>query len=120
MEATTTNLKGISTSYTFVTLCKMCGRLKKIPYVNKKTGDKFSSLVFPDQHTDPYTNQPILTPEGKQGWLTVNFSQKLGELTPAQLNAQRHELQVVRLTTGKYKLCKQGEVQGEDVIITLD
>ena len=45
----------------------------------------------------------------------VGFSQKLGELTPEQISEQKDKLQVVRLDSGKYKLCRVGENNWKDV-----
>lgn len=45
----------------------------------------------------------------------VGFSSKLGPLTAQQISAQKHNLQVVQLETGGYRLCKQGESTWDDV-----
>lgn len=109
----------ISNSYSFIAFCRMNGRLRKVEFTNKTTGEVFHSLVYPDQHVNPTTGQPIITKDGKEGMLSVSFSSKLGELTAQELNTQRHQLQVVRLNSGSYKLCKKNEF-GEEIHIDLD
>ena len=74
--------------------------MKVAPFVNKETGEAFKSCAF-------------LNSNG--GITLVAFSSKLGELTPAQIAAQKDDLQVVQLESGTYKLCKAGHDTWEDV-----
>ena len=78
--------------------------MKVAPFVNKETGECFKSCAFLDS-------------EG--GITLVAFSSKLGELTPAQIAAQKDDLQVVQLESGSYKLCKAGHDTWEDVDLGL-
>ena len=63
-------------------------------FVNKETAEVFKSCIL--------TNK-----EGERTFL--HFSSKMGPLTPAQIAAQKHDLQVVQIESGSYILCKQGE-----------
>ena len=74
-------------------------RMQVGAFVNEESGDTFKSCIF----TDAAGNKCF-----------VGFSSKLGELTPAQISAQKHDLQVVTLESGSLKLCRRGE-SWEDV-----
>ena len=87
-------------SWSLVAFAKTHGKMKVAPFINKETGELFKSCMFVDA-------------EGNINKV-VNFSSKLGELTPQQIVAQKDELQVIELNTGKYKLCKSGSTW-EDV-----
>lgn len=93
------NNKGIKNSWNLIAFARMKGRMQVAPFVNNETGEAFKSCMF----TDDEGNRTI-----------VNFSSKLGELTPAEIKAQKSELQVVQLESGTYKLCKSGSTW-EDV-----
>ena len=103
METTATTV-GIKNSWSLISFAKAHGRMKVAPFVNKETGECFKSCAFLDS-------------EG--GITLVAFSSKLGELTPAQIAAQKDDLQVVQLESGSYKLCKQGISSWEDVDLGL-
>lgn len=117
-------MPGITNTYSFLTLCKTCGKLKLQTFVNSNTGEEFKVLAFVDQHTTP-EGEPIMVKdlstgqERKMNYLSIGFSQNLGELTPQELNEKRRDLQVVRLASGSYKLCNSA-LPGEDVNILLD
>ena len=98
--ATTATTVGIKNSWSLISFAKAHGRMKVAPFVNKETGECFKSCAFLDS-------------EG--GITLVAFSSKLGELTPAQIAAQKDDLQVVQLESGTYKLCKAGHDTWEDV-----
>lgn len=66
-----------------------------------KDGEEFASCSF----TDPMTGLRTY----------VGFSSNLGVLSAAQIAARKHELQVVQLETGSYRLCKVGESTWDDV-----
>jgi hypothetical protein len=70
-------------------------------FVNSETGEQFKGCIFTEQST------------GNRCF--VAFSSNLGELTPAQISAMKHELQVVELNSGNFSLCKQGQGGWEDV-----
>lgn len=95
----TTNI-GIKNSWSLISFAKSHGRMKVAPFVNKETGECFKSCAF-------------LSSEGEV--TLVAFSSKLGELTPAQIAAQKDDLQVVELESGSFKLCKAGKDSWEDV-----
>ena len=78
--------------------------MKVAPFVNRETGEYFKSCAFVS-NTDEVT--------------LVAFSSKLGELTPAEIAAQKNDLQVVQLESGTYKLCKAGHDTWEDVDLGL-
>lgn len=95
----TTNI-GIKNSWSLISFAKSHGRMKVAPFVNKKTNECFKSCAF----------------IGSDGEVTlVAFSSNLGELTPAQIAAQKNDLQVVELESGSFKLCKVGKDSWEDV-----
>lgn len=95
----TTNI-GIKNSWSLISFAKSHGRMKVAPFVNKKTNECFKSCAF----------------IGSDGEVTlVAFSSNLGELTPAQIAAQKNDLQVVELVSGSFKLCKAGKDSWEDV-----
>ena len=91
---------GIKNSWSLISFARTHGRMKVAPFVNKETGEAFKSCAF-------------LNSNG--GITLVAFSSKLGELTPAQIAAQKDDLQVVQLESGTYKLCKAGHDTWEDV-----
>lgn len=70
-------------------------------FTNSNDGSAFKSCIFTNKTT------------GDRQF--VSFSQNLGELTPAEISARKHELQVVELSSGSFKLCKQGQEAWEDV-----
>lgn len=76
-------------------------RMQVGSFVNSETGEQFKSCIF----TDKTTTERCF----------VAFSSNLGELTPAQISAMKHELQVVELNSGNFSLCKQGQGNWEDV-----
>lgn len=94
--------KGIKNSWSLVAFARTHGKMKVAPFVNKDTGEVFKSCAF--------INGDDIT--------LVNFSSKLGELTPAQIVAQKDDLQVVQLESGTFKLCKTGSTW-EDVDLGL-
>ena len=75
--------------------------MKVAPFVNQQTGETFKSCAF----INPDDNSITL----------VGFSSQLGELTPAEIVAQKNELQVVELESGTFKLCKRGADNWEEV-----
>ena len=100
------SIVGIKNSWSLISFAKSHGRMKVAPFVNKETGECFKSCAF----------------LGSEGEVTlVAFSSKLGELTPAQIAAQKDDLQVVQLESGSFKLCKAGHGQDtwEDVDLGL-
>lgn len=70
---------------------------------NSNTGKKFKSCAFV---------------KGSNVTL-VGFSRNLGELTPEQITSMKHDLQVVQLESGNYKLCKRGSDSWETVNLGL-
>lgn len=96
--------KGIKNSWSLVAFARTHGKMKIGAFVNKDTGEPFKSCMFVDS----------------DGEVTamVNFSSKLGELTPQEIASQKDDLQVVQLESGTYKLCKTGSTW-EDVDLGL-
>lgn len=70
-----------------------------------KSGERFSAVTFGES----------------PNWVMVAFSSSLGELSPAEIVAQKDDLQVVlrdsQVEEGKtlYTLCRKGNVELEDV-----
>lgn len=96
--------KGIVASWGLVAFAKSNGRMKVGSFVNKDTGEAFKSCMFVDAEGNVQK--------------VVNFSSNLGELTPQQIVSMKHDLQVVQLESGTYKLCKTGSTW-EDVDLGL-
>ena len=97
--------KGIKNSWSLVAFARTHGKMKVAPFINKETGEAFKSCMFIDAEGNITA--------------TVNFSSKLGELTPAEIASNKDELQVVQLESGNYKLCRQGHNSWEDVDLGL-
>ena len=95
---------GIKNSWSLISFAKTHGRIKVAPFVNRETGECFKSCAFVS-NTDEVT--------------LVAFSSKLGELTPAEIAAQKDGRQVGQLESGTYKLCKAGHDTWEDVDLGL-
>lgn len=94
--------KGIEYGVSLMVFARQHGKMQVAPFVNKETGEAFKACVFTNEATGERT--------------LVNFSSNLGELSPVEIAAQKHNLQVVRPVDGKnYILCKQGENAWQDV-----
>lgn len=102
--ANTAQNVGIKDSWSLISFARSHGKMKVAPFVNGETGEAFKSCAFVDSE-----NNVTL----------VAFSSRLGELTPAQIAAQKNDLQVVLLESGTYKLCKRGENNWEEVDLGL-
>lgn len=101
MANTTSSIKD---SWPLLTFAKAHGKKMQVgEFSNSETGETFKSCIFGEGNTRVF----------------VSFSSKLGELTPRQIVAQQHSLQVVQLESGSYKLCKQGDNAWEDVALDL-
>lgn len=92
-------------------------KLRIADFTNKETGEAFTMLAFGTS-----TNPKELT--------YVGFSQNLGELTSAEINREKDNLQVIQLKVSSdvlarrraegrqlesYKLCRAGEMSWEEV-----
>lgn len=91
---------GIKQSWSLLRFAASHGKMQLGSFINASTGEKFKSCIF----TDNTGNRCF-----------VSFSVSLGALTPAQISAQKHDLQVVKLNSGNFKLCKQGDNGWQDV-----
>lgn len=91
---------GIKNSWSLLAFAKMKGKMQVGNFKNSETNEEFKSCIF----TDTAGNRCF-----------VAFSSNLGELTPAQISAQKDKLQVVQLESGNFSLCKQGENNWQDV-----
>jgi hypothetical protein len=100
--ANTTNQPGIVNSWSLLAFARLKGRMQVGAFTNKDTGESFHSCIF--------TNA-----EGTRTFCA--FSSNLGEMSPAEIAANKDSLQVVELATGTYKLCRQGENSWEDVML---
>lgn len=106
------NNVGITNSWGLLAFAQSHGRMKVVPpseHVNKETGEVFTSgsvaFVHPTQKDE----------QGRPAVTFVAFSSKLGELSPAEIAAQKDELQVVELASGNYCLCAVGSNGWADV-----
>ena len=104
MASTAQNV-GIKNSWSLIAFAKSHGKMQVGEFANKETGETFKSCIF----TNPDDNSRCF----------VAFSSKMGELTPADIAAQKDELQVVELESGNYSLCRQGANAWEDVELGL-
>ena len=102
--ANTAQNVGIKNSWSLISFARAHGKMTVAPFVNKETGEAFKSCVF-------------VNSEGAT--TLVAFSSNLGELTPQQIASQKDSLQVVKLESGTFKLCKQGNGSWEDVDLGL-
>lgn len=103
--STTSYDSKIANSWSLLAFARANGRPKLANFVNSETKEPFKSLAF----VDNLDNVTCL----------VGFSQNLGELTIPEIIARQHDLQVVQLESGKYKLCKKGENSWEDIALDL-
>ena len=92
---------GIKNSWSLMAFAKSHGKMQIGSFVNKETGESFKSCAF----TNPEDNAVTF----------VSFSSKMGELSPAEIKAQKDDLQVVELESGNYSLCQRGENAWQDV-----
>lgn len=96
--------KGIVNSWSFVAFVRNNGGKAFVaPFVNKETGETFSSVVV--KHSNSRDEQGIL----------VNFSSKMGELSTQEIARDKDNLQVVQLESGSYKLCRVGESSWNEI-----
>lgn len=89
----------IVNSWGLIAFARMKGKMQVGQFKNDE-GTEFKSCIF----TDPITGERTF----------ARFSTNLGEMTPAEIVAQKADLQVVELESGTYKLCKSGSTW-EDV-----
>ena len=103
-------LKGIQNSWSLMAFAQEKGKMQvgNFKTIDEETGEEkhFKSCIFTD-------------PKDTSNKTFVAFSSKLGELTPAEIAAQKDSLQVVQLESGNYSLCKQGENSWQDVDLGL-
>lgn len=94
---------GIKNSWPLVAFAKIKGKMQVGSF--KTTAEdgserSFKSCIF----TDPAGNRCF-----------VSFSSNMGELTPAEISAQKADLQVVELESGNFSLCRTGSNSWLDV-----
>lgn len=97
---------GIKNSWSLLAFARSHGQMKIVPCkrTDPDTGEvtNFKSCAFVD-------------PNDSNSICFVSFSRNLGELTGAQIVAQKDDLQVAELNTGNFVLCKRGNGAWEDV-----
>lgn len=81
----------IRKSWEFAEFAKF-GIIKVAALINKETGEPFLNCT--------------LFRKGKKPNKRLYYSDKIGELTAEKLEELKHELRVVLLTNGRYKICK--------------
>ena len=95
----------IVNSWSLISFAKGFGPKMQVgEFINKDTGEPFSSCIFTDK-------------DGEKTF--VAFSSNLGELTPREIAKMKNDLQVVKLESGNYSLCKKGQSSWEDVDLGL-
>lgn len=119
-----TNLSKITDRQSFRSFYKEFKPMKRAPFTKKSSGEQFTKLVFPEYSVLKETQEIVATskvPKDKESsYLMVGFSSNLGELSNAELQEQLDALQVCKLESGSFKLCKAGEGQWETVELNLD
>ena len=90
---------GIKNSWSLIAFAKAHGRMQVGTF--ESNGEQFKSCIF--------TN-----PED-QSRCFVGFSSNLGEMTPAEIAADKDNLQVVQLESDNYYLCHNGANAWQDV-----
>ena len=98
-------MQGIKNSWSLISFARSHGKMQVAPFSNGETGETFQSCVF----TNPSNNTRTF----------VSFSSKLGELTPQEISKRQHDLQVVELESGNYKLCEVGNSSWQDVALDI-
>ena len=101
METTITNRASL------IMFAKTYGSLSMGTCTNRTTGEVFKKLCFTHPTDKDEEGNPLCT--------YVGFSSKLGELTGAEIVAQKDNLQVVTLASGSHILCKAGEGAWETI-----
>lgn len=91
---------GIKQGWSLLAFAKEHGKMQVGEFANKATGEAFKSTIF-------------TADDGSRCF--VAFSSKLGVLTPKEISERKHDLQVVELNSGNFKLCAQGENGWQDV-----
>lgn len=82
-----------------LTFARQHGKMQVGEFMDKETGVTFNSCIF-------------TRPDGIRTF--VDFSSKLGELTPKEIASQKDELYVIQRKSGNYSLCKR-DCKREDV-----
>lgn len=94
----------IMNSWSLIGFAKEYGKMQVGDCVNHDTAEPFKACTFTNAKGDRKF---------------VGFSRKLGVLTPLEIKQRQHDLQVVLLESGNYKLCAQGENTWQDVELDL-
>ena len=97
--------QGIKNSWSLLAFARSHGKMQVGTFTNKETGETFKSCIF----TNPEDNSRAF----------VAFSSNLGEKTPAEIAADKDNLQVVELESGNYSLCHTGANAWQDVELGL-
>lgn len=98
-------MQGIKNSWSLISFARSHGKLQVGTFANGETGEPFQSCIF----TNPTNNERTF----------VGFSSKLGELTPKEISKRQHDLQVVELESGNFKLCPVGNNSWQDVALDI-
>ena len=108
-------MNGIKNSWSLISFAKSHGKLKIADLKNAETNEEYTGLAFVSEGNAP---------------CFVNFSTNLGVLSPSEIVARQHELQVVELNVApevaarraakgrqaeSYCLCAMGNQAWQDV-----
>lgn len=99
-----TQSSSIKNSWSLISFARQFGKLATGECTNHDTREVFKACTFTKA-------------DGTRTF--VSFSSKLGELTPREIAERQHSLQVVKLESGNYKLCNQGENTWQEVALDL-
>lgn len=96
--------QGIARSWTLIDFARSHGQMSVVPFTRKSDGKKFTTCKFAGN--------------GANGMVFCSFSEKLGELTAAEISAQKADLQVNEMAeSGNFVLSRKGGFEGE---VTVD
>lgn len=88
-------------SWSLVDFAKANGKMAIGNCTNHETGEVFKACSF----------------RNGDNIVFASFSSKLGELNANQIVSQKDDLQVVRLESGNYKICKKGTSTWEEITL---
>lgn len=78
-------------------------------HINTETGEEFTA------RSCAFIHPTLKDKQGRAAICFVGFSQKLGELEPAEIARRKDDLQVVEMDNGRYTLCEAGNSSWEEV-----
>lgn len=84
---------------------RMHGKMQVAPFVDRITGKEFQACMFTHPTKKDVTGKPVR--------ILVYFNTGLGVLTAKEIAEQKHELYVIKSSSGNYELCKKANHSDE-------